>query len=129
MATRTAVHLKLNTLLASSVVKHGAMKHSMFAATLGTLSFTWGKAMHSARQVSLLVSDCRSCHFPIQCQCCLNNKYTCTHLCAHGCVGFKMRCCQAHWWCIAVLGQQKAFGRLTSRKLVLSQWRSILLLF
>lgn len=38
-------------------------------------------------------------------------------LCAHGCVGFKVRCGQAHCWCVAFLRQQKATGPRTNENL------------
>ncbi len=49
---------------------------------------------------------------------CVSSKYTCAHLHAHGCVGLKMRCGQAHYWRIAILRQQKVLMLLTNKNLV-----------
>ena len=73
-------------------------------------------------QVSLLVSEGRSCHFHAQHPHCVNTKCTCAHLCIP--VGLKMRCGQRHWWWIAILRRQKATVPYTDKKLVQSQRRS-----
>ncbi len=86
------------------------------------LSYTWHEAVHSAAQLSLLVSVRRSCHIHAQCprwQLCPS---------VHPCVGLKMRCGQAHCWCIAILRQQKAIAPLTNKNLVQSRWCSTFLL-
>ena len=62
----------------------------------------WFKLTAGAQlsQVSLLVSDWRSYHFPAQHPCCVNRECTCAPLGA-------LRCGKVHWWRIDILRQQK----------------------
>lgn len=80
------------------------------------------KVWHTAQE-SLVVSDRCSCHCHAQHLRSARSKYTSANLCAQS--GLKMRCDQAHYWCIAILRQEKAIGPLTNKNLVESQWRSI----
>lgn len=80
------------------------------------------KVWHT-EQESLVVSDWCSCHCHAQRLRSASSKYTSANLCAQS--GLKMRCGEAHYWCIAILKQEKAIGPLTNKNLVESQWHSI----
>ena len=77
----------------------------------------WLHTADGGRGACVFVSFPRhNCHFLALSPRCLNSKYICTSLCAYGCVDLKMRCGQAHWWCVAILRQRKAIALLTKKK-------------
>ncbi len=92
---------------------HNLWKTHSWCMFFKALSYIRRKAVHSAPQLSLLVSYQRSCHFHTQRPCCVNSKGICAHLCAHWHAGFIIKCGQAHYWLTAILRQQNASAPFT----------------